>query len=93
MNNAVVPHHADYFGPREGILSWQQDRVNELDYACTLVWAVSHYSTDNSWSKGQLFGKDAQGYVFGYDSDGAQAVLRQYAYMKAKVRRSLFCSR
>lgn len=68
------------------------DSVNKYDYACTLVWAVSHYSTDAGTS-GKLFGyDDNQGYVFpytdsnSYNSDGAAAVLQQYQYMKGKVR-------
>ena len=79
---------ADYYGPREKLLEWMHEQANTNDYACTLVWAAAHYSTD-SGSKGQLFGSnDGQGYVFPYDGDGSQALLEQYNYMAAKVWRA-----
>ena len=84
VTNSTRATGADYYGTREDFLGWMQDRANENDYACTLVWAVSHYSAQ-AWRHGQLMADD-NAYVFGYDGDGAQAVLRQYAYMRAKVR-------
>ena len=76
---------AGYLPSREPLFDFIHNSVND-HYACTLVWAVSHYSTD-SGSSGTLFGSnDGQGYVFGYDGDGSAAVKKQYAYMKQKVR-------
>ncbi|KAG7672584.1 hypothetical protein KSW81_001546 [Nannochloris sp. 'desiccata'] len=79
-----------YLPSREPLFQFFHDSVNDAGYACTLVWAVSHYSTDAGTS-GSLFGfNDGQGYVFPYtssgsfNSDGAAAVERQYQYMQAK---------
>lgn len=76
-----------YLPSREPLFNFLHDVINAADYACTLVWAVSHYSPEaaNSGS-GYLFGSnDGQGYVFGYDGDGAAEVLQQYNYMKKKT--------
>ena len=76
---------AGYLPTREPLLTFLQDSANENGYACTLVWAVSHYSTDAE-TPGYLYGSnDGQGYVFGYNGDGAKAVLQQYAYMQNKA--------
>jgi hypothetical protein len=84
---------AGYLPSREPLFQFFHDSVNSADYACTLVWGVSHYSTDAGTS-GSLFGyDDNQGYIFpysssgSYNSDGAAAVLQQYQYMEGKVRK------
>jgi hypothetical protein len=76
-----------YLPSREPLFNFLQETVNAADYACTLVWAVSHYSPEASkGGSGYLFGSnDGQGYVLGYDGDGAAEVLGQYYYMNEKT--------
>jgi mannan endo-1,4-beta-mannosidase len=85
-----------YLPSREPLFQFFHTSANEADYACTLVWGVSHYSTDAGTS-GKLFGyDDNQGYIFPYtssesfSSNGAAAVLQQYQYMQGKVKKD-FC--
>jgi hypothetical protein len=74
-----------YLPSREPLFQFFHTSANEADYACTLVWGVSHYSTDES-TKGTLFGSnDGQGYVFSYDGDGSRSVLEQYEYINSLV--------
>jgi mannan endo-1,4-beta-mannosidase len=74
-----------YLPSREPLFDFIHESVNNASYACTLVWAVSHYSTDTG-TNGTLFGaNDGQGYVFGYDGDGSRSVLAQYQYQNSKV--------
>jgi len=74
-----------YLPSREPLFDFFHDSVNEAGYACTLVWAVSHYSTD-AGTNGTLFGaNDGQGYVFSYDGDGSQSVLEQYQFQNSRV--------
>jgi hypothetical protein len=76
-----------YLPSREPLFNFLHETVNAADYACTLVWAVSHYSPEAAKSGGgNLFGSnDGQGYVFGYDGDGAAELLGQYYYMNEKT--------
>ena len=77
--------NAGYLSSREPLFDFFHDSVNAAGYACTLVWAASHYSTDPGTS-GTLFGfNDGAGYVFAYDKDGSVSVLKQYQYMAQKV--------
>jgi len=46
-----------YLPSRDILFQYEQDQVNAMEYACTLVWAVAHYSTDPN-TAGQLFGSD-----------------------------------
>jgi ShK domain-like len=71
-----------YLPTRVPLFNFFHKTANDAGYACTLVWAVSHYSTDAD-TKGTLFGyNDGQGYVFSYDGDGSQPVLAQYQYQR-----------
>jgi mannan endo-1,4-beta-mannosidase len=74
-----------YLPSREPLFDFFHESVNDAGYACTLVWAVSHYSTD-AGTNGTLFGaNDGQGYVFGYDGDGSRSLLAQYQYERSRV--------
>jgi hypothetical protein len=89
--SSLLRNIAGYLPSREPLFQFFHDSVNNAGYACTLVWGVSHYSTDAGTS-GKLFGyDDNQGYIFPYtsngsfNSDGAAAVQQQYRYMQGKV--------
>jgi hypothetical protein len=76
-----------YLPSREPLFKFYQDSANSAGYACTLVWAVSHYATGS----GALFGSnDNQGYVFGYEGDGSRSLLTQYQYQQSRVSEFLF---
>jgi len=73
-----------YLPSRDKLFYYIQNQVNRLQFACTLVWAVSHYSTT-----GDVYGyNDGQGYVFAYTSDdpaidtnGVRPILDQNKYI------------
>jgi endo-1,4-beta-mannosidase len=80
-----VKASGNFLPTRNELLKYYVAEANKNNYGSSMVWAVSHYSTDTG-NTGFLFGSnDGQGYVFGYDGDGSNSTLTQYAYMKAKT--------
>lgn len=75
-----------YLPSRDPLFRYLQGQVNQNQYACTLVWAVSHYNPIFPDS-GYLGYNDGQGYVFGYtgpDRDGSVSVVEQNKFMLSK---------
>jgi hypothetical protein len=70
---------------RETLFDFFHESVNDAGYACTLVWAVSHQSTDSGTNETLYGANDGQGYVFYYDGDGSRSVLAQYQYQQSRV--------
>ena len=61
-----------YLPSRDILFDYMLSQANAEDYACTLVWALDHYSVD-------------AGYNFGYDNDGGKSTIAQYKYMNDKT--------
>jgi len=79
-----------YLPSRDPLFNFFHDSVNDAGYACTLVWAVSHYSPEAGTDDGLFGSNDGQGYVFGYDGDGSRSVLTQYQFQNSRVSDLIF---
>lgn len=67
-----------YDKSREEVFTYLLDQANSNDYACTLVWHVTHKHMDS------LDPFNGESYTFTYGQDGSEALVRQNALMKHK---------